>query len=148
MKSNSATPLFISGEITPGTKDFYNIPLMGEVHFEDELGSGGDYSLGELIYNYRQTAAQTATLRALDNGLTEAGILYGDYLTVDLGRKPRNGEIGAVKLGERIYIRKLFYDRQYVRLETADGGSTPLIVDAKTPGFEVLGKISTVIREL
>lgn len=148
MKSKSVTPLYLNEDLAPGTKDFYNIPLMGEVHFEDDLGSGGDYSLGELIYNYRQTSSQTATLRALDNGLTEAGILYGDYLTVDLARKPRNGEIGAVKIGDRIYIRKIFYDRQFVRLETADGNSAPLIVDPKIPGFEILGKISTVIREL
>jgi len=129
-------------------EEFYNIPLMGEVHLENEFGAGGDYSLGELIKNFRKQDTQSVTLRALDNGLSGDGIFYGDFLTIDLNSKPKNGTIAAVKLGPKLVIRKTYFDRNLIRLEATDSNSSPIIVDPKTPGFEILGKVHTVIREL
>ncbi|GEM_PF-1769010 len=128
--------------------EFYNIPLIGQVHVENEWGSGGDYSLGELIRNYKKNDTRYLTLRAADDGLSAVGILQGDFLTVEMNRKPRNGDIAAVRLGERVFIRKTYFERGLIRLETTDPSTAPLIVDAKTPGFELLGKVHTVIREL
>lgn len=129
-------------------EEFYNIPLMGEVHLENDFGTGGDYSLGELIKNFRKHDTQSVTLRALDNGLSGDGIYYGDFLTVDLSSKPKNGTISAVKLGPKLVIRKIYFERNLIRLEATDSNSSPIIVDPKTPGFEILGKVHTVIREL
>lgn len=128
--------------------EFYNIPLLGEVHLDNDSGSGGDYSLGELIKNFRKTDTQSITLRALDNGLAGDGIFFGDFLTVDLNSKPKNGAIAAVKLGPKLVIRKTYFERGLIRLEATDPDSSPIIVDPKTPGFEILGKVRTVIREL
>lgn len=130
------------------SREFYNIPLVGEVHIEAEPGSGGNYNLGELIKNIRSNAGQSITVRAVDNGLASEGILHGDFLTINLSAKIRNGDIIAVKLGSKIFIRKKFSHKKFIRLESTAGAISPLIIDPKTPDFEVLGKVATVIREL
>jgi len=137
--------------IIPGhttDRDFYDIPIMGEVHIESKSGFGGNYSLGELIKNFRNQDTRSLTLRSLDDGLLENGIFSGDFLTVDLDAKVKNGDIAAVKLGDKIYIRKTIFEKDYIRLEKGRSDNSPLIVDIKTPGFEIIGKIATVIREL
>ncbi len=148
MKNKPSNPIFYNEKTTVGTSEFYSIPLMGEVHIENEFGSGGNYSLGELIKNVRQKDLRSITLRTMDNGLAGDGIYFGDFLTVDLTSKPVNGGIAAIKLGSKIYIRKIFFEHNFIRLETTDPTNSPLIVDPQTPGFEIIGRVHTVIREL
>ena len=129
-------------------REFYDIPIMGEAHLESESGAGGNYSLGELIKNFRSRKTRSLTLRSLDDGLLEDGIFPGDFLTVDLAAKVKSGDIAAVKLGDKIYIRKTVFEKNFIRLEKGRSDNSPLIVDIKTPEFEIIGKISTVMREL
>lgn len=128
--------------------EFYNIPLMGQVHVETDFDTKGDYNIGELVNNIKNSDARTISLKAMDDGLSAAGILYGDFLTVTLDTTLLNNDIAAVRLGPRIYIRKIFYERNLIRLETAGAKSSPLIVETGTPGFEIIGKVTSVIREL
>jgi SOS-response transcriptional repressor LexA len=149
MKIARQSNLFINEKFFK-SEEFYDIPIMGEAHVqvENKYTSPGDYHLGELIRNFKAQGTQSVNLRAIDNALSSEGILRGDYLTVDLLCKPRNNDVAAIKLGERIYIRKIFYDPQYVRLQSSNASVAPLIIDPKTPGFEILGKVIAVIREL
>jgi len=128
--------------------EFYNIPLFGAVHIERDGAYHGDYNIGEIITNISEQQQTTFNLRAADDGLAEAGIYENDFLTVSQKAVLRNGDIAAVRLGHRIYIRKIFFDKKHIRLETASRQPTPLIVEENTPGFAVLGKVTTVIREL
>jgi len=116
---------------------------MEEAHW----GDAGDYSLGELIRNFRVSQTRYITVRTADNALSADGIFEGDYLTIDLKQKVVGGDICAVKLGDKVYIRKAFFKGGFIRLETADSAE-PLIFDPQTPGFELLGKVVSVIREL
>ncbi|HGY55661.1 MAG TPA: hypothetical protein ENK44_08175 [Caldithrix abyssi] len=142
--------LFIKEDVFK-SNEFYNIPLvedMGEVHVDGPFNSGGNYNLGELIKNFRKKDTPFITVRSVDNGLSADGILQGDFLTVDLKARVRDGDIVAVKLGSRLFIRKKFTQKNLVRLETSGENSQPVIIDPKTPGFEIIGKVSAVIREL
>jgi SOS-response transcriptional repressor LexA len=137
------------------SSEFYDIPLLGEVRLVFSDSSRKPMSIGEragletcLINNFRQTNSRTITMRAMDNGLAGAGILEGDYLTTDLHTTARDGDIVAVKIGYHIYIRKIFHERNLIRLETSTVTPSPLIVDPKIPGFEIIGKIIAIIREL
>jgi SOS-response transcriptional repressor LexA len=60
----------------------------------------------------------------------------------------KDGDIAVIRLGYKIYIRKIYFDKKRVRLETESGNPSPLIIDRETPGFEIVGKVVTVIREL
>lgn len=128
--------------------EFYNIPLLGEVRMENNFHTNGNYNIGEIISNFKENDTRSITLKAIDNGLSNAGILSGDFLTVNLTPQLHNGDIGVIKLGHRIYVRKIYYDKHLIRLETADASVSPLIVDPRTPDFELIGKVVTVIREL
>jgi len=142
--------IFIKEEVFK-SDEFYNIPLvddMGEVHVDAPFSGGGNYNLGELIKNFRKKDTPFITVRSVDNGLAADGILRGDYLTVDLKARIQDGDIVAVKLGSRLFIRKKYAQKNLIRLETSGENNSPLIVDPKTPGFEIIGKVSAVIREL
>ena len=129
-------------------KEFYNIPLFGEVKITDKNNPRGDYDIGEIITNSRNSASQRLNVRAADDALSRAGIFSGDFLTVLLNNPLKNGDIAVVQLGYKIYIRKIFFEKKRVRLETDSGIPSPLIIDPATPGFQILGKVVTVIREL
>lgn len=132
-------------------KEFYNIPLFGEVHIDhndDFFRSQRNYDLGEIITNSRKHARRNINLRAADDGLAEAGIFKGDFLTVHIDAALKDGDIAVIRLGYKIYIRKIYFDKKRVRLETDSSNPSPLIIDRETPGFEIAGKVVTVIREL
>ena len=130
-------------------KEFYNIPLFGEVKIADKNNPRGDYDIGEVITNVRNSTSQSLNVRAADDALSRAGIFSGDFLTIHLDRPLRNGDITVVQLGHKIYIRKIFFEKKRIRLETdSSDAPSPLIIDPATPGFEILGKVITVIREL
>ncbi len=133
---------------TSSKDEFYGIPLIGEVHVEGDGGYHGDYNIGEIITNIAQKTQKTISLQAADNALEHAGIYKDDFLTVSQNEKLKNGDIAVVKLGYRIYIRKIFFEQKHIRLETADRQPNPLIISMDTPGFEIIGKVVTVIREL
>lgn len=129
-------------------KEFYNIPLFGEVRLDKKEYPRGDYDIGEIITNSRNSGPQSLNVRAADDGLSGAGIFTGDFLTVHLNDHLKDGDIAVVQLGYKIYIRKIFFEKKRVRLETDSNTPSPLIIDPATPGFEILGKVVTVIREL
>ncbi len=129
-------------------KEFYDIPLFGEVRVEQDEHFQGDYDLGEIITNSRKNTQQNLNVRAADDGLNGVGIYKNDFLTVQLNAPLANSDIAVIKLGPKIYIRKKILKKKRVRLETDSGTPTPFIIDRETPGFEIIGKVVTVIRAL
>jgi SOS-response transcriptional repressor LexA len=127
----------------PVTSDFFDIPLIGMV----SNSTSGDYHLSDLVSNFRHANQEFITLEVLDNAMRKAGILKGDFLTVDLNSRPCNGDITVVKLGERFYIRKFYQQNNLIRLETADDYPNSLVIESKTPGFAILGKVQSVFRQ-
>jgi SOS-response transcriptional repressor LexA len=131
----------------PLTQDFFDIPLLGMVRLDSDSYPTGNYSLDELITNFKKTAQHTVTLEVLDNAMIQAGIAKGDYLTIDLRTKPLDGNIVVFKLGERFYIRRFFHQHPFIRLETDSDYSSSLIIDTNTPDFFLLGKVISLSRK-
>jgi len=131
----------------PITRDFFNIPLLGMVRSNLSCHSSGDYNLSELVSNFQNTDQDAITLEVLDDAMHKAGILKGDYLTIDTRSKPRNDDIIVVKLGERFFIRRFFLQDHLIRLETADEYPSSLVIEDNTPGFRIIGKVSSLSRQ-
>jgi SOS-response transcriptional repressor LexA len=131
----------------PITRDFFNIPLLGMVRASMSSQSNEDYNLSELVSNFQNTDQYSITLEVLDNAMYKAGILKGDYLTIDLQSRPQNGDIVVVKLGERFFIRRCFLQQHLLRLETADEYPSSLVIEDNTPGFQIIGKVSSLSRQ-
>jgi repressor LexA len=144
-KTNPANSFVGQDDLAQGS-EFYNIPLLGEVCEEgsENIITGS----GERIRNFPENDPGSIALRALDDGLRSDGVLKGDLLTIALKDKWRDGDIVAVRLGSRIYIRRLFRDRRHIRLESTEPSAATLVVETDTPGFEIIGKVAAVFREL
>ena len=132
----------------PLTREFFEIPLLGQVRPGDPRAASGDYNLDALVTNFQHTDNHTVTLQVLDNAMQGAGIIKGDYLTVDLRIKPQDGDIVVVKLGERYFIRRLYRQNHRIRLETSDAYPSSLVIEDNTPGFMLFGKVLSIFREL
>jgi SOS-response transcriptional repressor LexA len=131
----------------PVTRDFFNIPLLGMVRANMPSHSGEDYNLSDLVSNFKNTDQYSLTLEVLDDAMYKAGILKGDYLTVDLQSQPQDGDIIVVKLGERFFIRRFYLQQHFIRLETADEYPSSLIIEDNTPGFQIIGKVTSLSRQ-
>ena len=134
--------------IPPDKQEFYDIPLLGQVRFDSSSGYGGNYNLGELLNNFRKNTSHSVTMQAMDDGLSAKGILSGDFLSIDLQAPLKNSDICAIRLGYKTFIRKIFFEKNFIRFETGASDTSPLIIDPKTPGFDIIGKVTSVIREL
>jgi SOS-response transcriptional repressor LexA len=131
----------------PITRDFFNIPLLGMVRSSLPSHPSGDYNLSELVSNFKSIDQNSITLEVLDDAMYKAGIFKGDYLTIDLRSKPYNGDIIVVKLGERFFIRRFYLQNNLIRLETADDYLSSLVIEDNTPGFQIIGKVSSLSRQ-
>ena len=147
-KKKSAAKISLQDQSPALNSEFYDIPLIGEVHMPESDTEGAVQSIADLVNNFKKNDRQTIILRAADDGLEKAGIYRGDLLTISLNTTPANHDIAAVRLGNRIYIRRLFFQDQYIRLETDEPNGSPYIIDPAVPGFEIVGKVVTVVREL
>ena len=129
------------------TRDFFDIPLLGQVRSVSLSHSSGDYHLSELVSNFQNTDRDFITIEVLDNAMSKTGILRGDFLTIDLKSKPKNNDIIVVKLGERFFIRRFYLQNRLIRLETADRYPSSFVIEEKTPGFQIIGKASSLSRQ-
>ena len=129
-------------------REFYDIPLLGEVKIEHSDTWTGNYSIGDIINNFRLNNTQTFSIQVMDKGMEPSGIYRGDYLTVLLHDKINDGEIAVVRLSDKIYVRRLFYVNGFIRLETSGENPNPLIVEPSAPGFEIIGKVISLARAI
>jgi len=131
----------------PLTRDFCDIPLLGILHTA-ESDSKQQYQIGDLISNFQTKGKEFVTLVVADNAMQQAGILKGDYLTVHLKSTVQDGDITVVRLGERFYVRRFFRQNStLIRLETCDESPSVLVIETKTPDFEIIGKVYSLSRQ-
>ncbi len=131
----------------PVTRDFFDIPLLGMVRTSMSPHSSGDYNLSELVSNFQNTDLYSITLEVLDDAMYKAGIFKGDYLTIDIRSNPQDGDIIVVKLGERFFIRRFYLQEHLIRLVTADEYPSSLVIEDNTPGFQIIGKVTSLSRQ-
>jgi SOS-response transcriptional repressor LexA len=128
--------------------EFYDIPLLGEVKIEHRVTTRRPCSIGDIINNFRLNNEQTFSIKVMDRGMESFGIYNGDFLTVLLHDEIKSGEIAVVRLNSKIYARRLFYTQEFIRLETSSQDYNPLIVELSTPGFEIIGKVISLVRSI
>ena len=128
-------------------REFYDIPLLGEVKIEQNSWTGR-FSIGDIINNFRLNNTQTFSIRVMDDGMESSWIFRGDYLTVLLHDKIKDGEIAVVRLNDKIYVRRLYYVNDFIRLETSGENPNPIIVESSMPDFEIIGKVLSLVRAI
>ena len=61
--------------------------------------------------------------------MVEAGINDGDFAVIDSGDEVRNGEIGAVVVGDEATLKRVHFRRNKMILEPANAAYEPLEID-------------------
>jgi SOS-response transcriptional repressor LexA len=128
------------------SKEFFDVPLLGGLHLA-EAETRQEYQIGDLIRNFQTGGKEFVTLVINDNSMRQAGIIKGDYLTVNLKSTVQDGDLAVVRLGEQLYVRQFFRQGSaFVRLQTCDESPSVLVIETKTPDFEVIGKVYSLSR--
>lgn len=132
----------------PLNKEFFDVPVLGAVVPDDPDFTSGKYELNELVNNYQNRKLNTFNFSILDDAMKNCGILKGDLLTVDFNIPLKDDDIAVFKIGEKILVRKYYRKNDLIRLETANDYPSHLVIESNTPGFQILGKVVAVTREL
>jgi len=128
--------------------EYFDIPLIGLLQPVSSDYTKGDYPLADLVTNRFIGDNNQVTLQVTDNAMINAGITKDDYLTIEVTPLLKDGDIAAIKLGERFYIRRFFREGARIRLETADAYPSMQVIETKTPGLFIIGKVVSITRKL
>ena len=104
--------------------------------------------LKSIIINERKSYADRFSLVVPDNRMANSGICKGDTVIVHNTGQYHDNDVVAVKIGEKVLIRRYYSTDNRIRLEHNTPSRQTMILDRKTPGFAILGHVIQVIREL
>jgi SOS-response transcriptional repressor LexA len=136
-------------ERTPVIENQYvDIPLIGLLQPVTADVEHGNYPIADIIANRFTCDSSQVTLQVTDNAMINAGIIRDDYLTIEITPVLKDRDIAAIKLGEHLYIRRFFHQGTQIRLETADAYPSIQIIELKTPGLSIIGKVVSITRML
>jgi repressor LexA len=113
-------------------------PLLAIENIEESLSTNVLYNVG----------ARTMALKVDGESMTGAGILPGDYVIVENGQRVRNGKIGAVRIGDEATVKRVFIEKAQVRLQAENPDYKDIIVNRRSPEFEIIGPVIGVMRRL
>jgi repressor LexA len=104
----------------------------------------GSLSINTLV----RPTEKTFALRVQGESMRNVGILDGDFVVVEGGASVRNGMIAAVRLGEEATVKRVFFEKDKVRLKPENPAFEEITVDKSSPDVEVCGPVRAVIRAL
>jgi repressor LexA len=109
-------------------------PILAEENIEDYYevpsvigGEGDDY-----------------ILKVRGDSMKDAGILEGDFVVVRPTDEAANGEIVVALLGDEATVKRLYRERNAIRLEPENEAHEPI----RTQDAELLGKVIGVFRQV
>ena len=99
-----------------------------------------------LVVGHNQRGKEWFALRVEGDSMEDAGILDGDYVVVRSQDTAEDGDIVVALIGEEATLKRLYRERDGVRLEPAHRGMAPIRVS--TGDFRIQGKVALVVRNL
>ncbi|GBC91942.1 LexA repressor [bacterium HR15] len=118
------------GTIAAGT------PILAEQNIEDLIPVPAD-----MVRNVENAFL----LRVKGDSMVGEHILPRDLVIIKPQQTAYNGELVAVLVGDEATIKRIFYERRYVRLESANPAYEPIRVPADEA--RVIGKVIGLIRD-
>lgn len=128
-------------------EEFFRLPK-AEFIIERHKGDRHPLQIGSLVKNESMSIPDRLSLEVKESAMEKSGIQKGDHIVVERNEEYYEGEILAVKLDERILVRRLYNSKGRLRLEGDAPNMQTIIVENKTPGFSILGRVVQVIKEL
>ena len=114
------------GKVTAG------LPILAVEEVEDYVPySGGGYQPGELF-----------ALRVSGTSMINAGIFDRDVVIVKKTPIAENGDIVVALIGDEATVKRIFIEKDHIRLQPANDAFEPIIVKEVV----VLGKVISLLR--
>jgi SOS-response transcriptional repressor LexA len=140
-------------KISPGfenperKEEFFRLP---RVEFLlNEADKGSLKGIERMVVNERLEISDRFSMEVPDNRMEKAGICKGDHVVIQKRKSYRSGDVLALKLGDKAFIRRYFPGANHrIRLECGSPQQQTMILDSGTPGFSILGCVVQVIREI
>ena len=88
------------------------------------------------------------SLKVVGESMKDAGILDGDYVLARRQETAEKGDIVVAVIGEEATVKTYVPLKNMIRLEPANPDFEPIIVDRKTPGFFIAGKVMGLMRKM
>ena len=126
-----------------------DVPLLGRIAAGSPILATEDIEDIEDIYQLPASLVGRGPvfmLKVRGDSMIEAGILDGDFVVIERGGSPSDGEIIAALIdGEEATVKRLRRAGTRVILEPANPALQPI---AYASGMEVIGRVVSVIRSL
>lgn len=127
-------------------EEFFRLP---RVEFLiNEADKSSRKGIERMVVNERLEISDRFSMEVPDNRMADAGICRGDFVVIQKHKSYKAGDMLAVKLGDKAFIRRYFPGTNRIRLECGSPREQTMILDIDTPGFFILGCVVQVIREI
>lgn len=128
-------------------EDFFHFPDV-ESLIKNNQELLPDRVIGPAIINKKVAKDNRFSLSVENNEMAHSGIEEGDFVVVQRETTFYEGDIVALRTGGKTFIRRLFHSKKRLELKSDDEMKTAIIIDKDTPGFEILGRVIQVIKEI
>lgn len=129
--------------------DRIEIPIIGRVSAGSPI-LAEEYIEGTLIVDksmVRQTEGVFA-LRINGNSMVDAGIKDGDFVIIQQQPQVNQGEIAVVLVDNEATVKRVYINKNTIRLQPENESMPPIIVDPKEKEVSIIGKVKGVIRKM
>jgi repressor LexA len=113
-------------------------PLLAEQNLEGTLPVPAEWAGGD----------QTFLLRVQGESMVGAHILPGDFVLVRRQTTAEHGDIVVALLNDEATVKRLLFKGDHVHLKPENAAMKPIIVRRGDARFQILGKVTGVLRRL
>ena len=128
-------------------EEFFRVPK-AEFIIERHKGESLPKEIGSLVENDKINIPNRMSIPISNDDMQKSGIHNGDFVVIEKSEDYFENEILAVQFDDRVLIRRLFNTKGRLRLECDSPTKPTIIIENKTPGFAILGRVIQVIKEL
>jgi len=87
-------------------------------------------------------------LRIKGNSMVDAGIKDGDFVIIQQQPQVNQGEIAVVLIDNEATVKRVYREKDIIRLQPENESMPPIIVDPKEKEVSIIGKVKGVIRKM
>jgi len=135
--------------VTNSANDMVEIPIVSRVSAGSPI-IAEEYIEGTLTVDksmVRQIDGVFA-LRIKGNSMVDAGIKDGDFVIIQQQPQVNQGEIAVVLIDNEATVKRVYREKDIIRLQPENESMPPIIVDPKEKEVSIIGKVKGVIRKV
>jgi len=125
-----------------------NIPLVGSVPAGAPLLAQENIEGSIAVDTSFIGRGECFTLRVIGESMLGAGINDGDFVVVRKQQTAEPGDIVVAVIGDEATVKRFYPEDDHIRLEPENDAFAPIIVERKTPGFYIAGKVNGLLRRM